>query len=107
MMFSRDKNSIIPNIATISAQSFQRAKKRFLFFKNKNSFLNKKYKYLGMMGSKAKVATLRQRLLAGGISEAALESLHSPIGLPIGSDTPREIAVSIAAQLIGESKRKL
>ena len=56
--------------------------------------------YVGCMGSRAKVAVTRQRLLDAGISLARVDSLKSPIGLPIGAETPEEIAVSITAQLI-------
>lgn len=56
--------------------------------------------YLGMLGSAAKIATLRRELLAEGYSEEQLARLHAPIGLPIHSRTPEEIAISIAAELI-------
>ncbi len=56
--------------------------------------------YLGMMGSPPKVATIRKNLLARGVPPSALDAVHAPIGLPIGSNTPEEIAVSIAAELI-------
>lgn len=56
--------------------------------------------YLGMMGSAAKIATLRRELLTEGFSEQQLARLHAPIGLPIHSRTPEEIAISIAAELI-------
>lgn len=56
--------------------------------------------YVGCMGSRAKVAITRQRLLDAGIPLARVDSLKSPIGLPIGAETPEEIAVSITAQLI-------
>ena len=39
-------------------------------------------------------------LLEGGISETQLERLHAPVGIDIGAETPAEIAVSIAAELI-------
>ncbi len=57
-------------------------------------------KYIGIMGSKNKAAMARAALLAEGYSEAQLERVTTPIGLAIGSETPAEIAVSIAAQLI-------
>ena len=58
------------------------------------------YRYLGVMGSAAKVAELRRGLLADGFSAEAVEELRGPIGLPIASQTPEEIAISIAAELI-------
>ena len=62
--------------------------------------------YLGMMGSRSKVAGIFSRLREDGVSEAVLGKVHSPIGLPIGSHTPAEIAVSIAAELIKERRRQ-
>ena len=62
--------------------------------------VNNNYRYLGMLGSKCKVKNLREHLLAEGISAEALARVHSPIGLEIGSVTPEEIAISIAAQMI-------
>lgn len=55
--------------------------------------------YIGAMGSAATSAKRRQRLLQLDISEAQLRRLHAPIGLPIGSKTPAEIAISILAEL--------
>ena len=57
-------------------------------------------KYIGMIGSKRKIALLFQHLREKGVAPAALAAVHAPIGLPIGADTPEEIAVSIAAELI-------
>lgn len=62
--------------------------------------------YLGMIGSKRKVATTLQRLREEGIPEAQLQMLHAPIGLPIGAVTPGEIAISILAQIIQEKNSK-
>ncbi|MDR2305561.1 MAG: XdhC family protein [Treponema sp.] len=58
--------------------------------------------YIGAIGSRTKHAAVRQKLLAAGFSEADLDAprFHAPIGIDIGSDTPAEIAVSIAAELI-------
>jgi xanthine dehydrogenase accessory factor len=57
-------------------------------------------RYLGMLGSRRKVA-LTWRLLAGeGVPTERLEAIHAPIGLSIGADTPEEIAVSIVAEMI-------
>ena len=43
---------------------------------------------------------VREKMMAEGFTEADLDRLTTPIGLPIGSETPAEIAVSITAQLI-------
>ena len=59
-------------------------------------------RYVGVMGSRKKVALFRERLLGDGVSQEAIDArLHSPIGLPIGAETPEEIAVSVAAEMIG------
>ena len=56
--------------------------------------------YVGCMGSRAKAAHTRQRLLELGVAPARVAALRTPIGLAIGAQTPAEIAVSIAAELI-------
>ncbi len=56
--------------------------------------------YVGMIGSKKKVAETFRALQEEGFSPDDLARVHAPIGLSIGSETPEEIAVSIAAQLI-------
>lgn len=60
--------------------------------------------YLGMIGSKRKVAALREMLLEEGADHNRLERLRAPIGLNIGAATPEEIAVSIVAELIAERR---
>ena len=62
--------------------------------------LRGRYAYVGMIGSKIKVATVRQALLEEGFSREMLDGVCAPIGLSIGGQTPAEIAVSIAAQLV-------
>ena len=65
-------------------------------------------KYLGLIGSRAKVARLFEQLETEGVSaSAALERVHSPIGLDIGAVTPEEIAVSIVAEIIAVRYGKL
>jgi xanthine dehydrogenase accessory factor len=56
--------------------------------------------YIGMIGSKTKVAKTFAALREQGYSDDDLARVHAPIGLAIGAETPEEIAVSIAAQLI-------
>lgn len=62
--------------------------------------LNKNVKYLGMMGSSKKVASIYQQLQKKGVSAELLKKVDAPIGLPIKSQTPEEIAISIAAKVI-------
>ena len=56
--------------------------------------------YVGMIGSKKKIGAISARLLADGIPQERIDSVHMPIGLAIGAETPEEIAVSIAAEMI-------
>ena len=69
--------------------------------------LNTPVGYIGVMGSKNKAKLAREALLVDGYSEAQLERITTPIGLDIGSETPAEIAVSIAAQLIKVRSRRV
>lgn len=62
--------------------------------------LSRPLAYLGMIGSLRKRTLIYQALLEEGFSQADLERVHAPIGLDIGADTPAEIAISIAAELI-------
>ena len=62
--------------------------------------MDKNFRYFGVLGSKAKMATLMKELRAEGFDEVKLTRIHTPIGLPINSHTPEEIAVSIAAEII-------
>jgi len=57
-------------------------------------------KYIGMMASPAKSRAIRQRLLESGFDQQLCEKVHSPIGIPIHSHSPEEIAISVAAQII-------
>lgn len=56
--------------------------------------------YFGMIGSRSKIAAVRKELLARGVSEAHLDRICQPIGLPLKAETPDEIAVSIMAEII-------
>ncbi len=61
---------------------------------------DKNFKYFGVLGSKAKMKTLLKTLEKEGFDKEKLSQIHTPIGLPINSHTPEEIAVSIAAEII-------
>jgi xanthine dehydrogenase accessory factor len=56
--------------------------------------------YIGMIGSKRKIAVLYKDLMQKGIKKQLLDRVHAPIGLHIYSETPAEIAISIMAELI-------
>ncbi|MCD8036048.1 MAG: XdhC family protein [Clostridiales bacterium] len=62
--------------------------------------LRKDLTYVGVIGSRTKIAITRERLIEAGISKAKIDTLHTPIGLAIKAVTPAEIAVSVAAELI-------
>lgn len=64
-------------------------------------------RYLGLIGSKAKVARLHEALREAGVALADPQRLHAPVGLDIGAVTPQEIAVSILAELIAVKYGKL
>ena len=56
--------------------------------------------YIGVIGSRKKTAAVNAKLRAAGITGEQLAKVHTPIGLAIGAETPEEIAVSIAAEMI-------
>ena len=64
-------------------------------------------KYLGLIGSKAKVARLYDALQAEGCAAAELARVQAPIGLDIGAITPEEIALAIVAELVAVRYGKL
>jgi xanthine dehydrogenase accessory factor len=64
-------------------------------------------RYVGLIGSRAKVKRIYDALRDEGISPEMLSRVHAPIGLDIGAITPQEIAVSILAELIGVKHGKL
>ena len=64
------------------------------------AILRKPYAYVGMMGSRRRVAIVKDQLEAKGVCREALDGVHTPIGLKIGAETPEEIAVSVMAEII-------
>ena len=63
--------------------------------------------YIGCIGSRHKISAVREKLAALGFSAADMDRVHSPIGLPIGGETPEEISISIAAEMIAHRSGKL
>lgn len=63
------------------------------------------YRYLGMIGSKKKVASTMENLKNAGFSQEKISSIFAPIGLPIGAVTPAEIALSILGQIVQEKNK--
>ena len=64
-------------------------------------------RYLGLIGSRAKIARLYEALRTEGVARERLEHVHAPVGLALGAVTPQEIAVSILAELIAVRHGKL
>ena len=64
-------------------------------------------RYVGLIGSKAKVRRIFDALQEEGVAPEALRPVHAPIGLDIGAITPQEIAVSIVAELIAVKHGKI
>jgi len=70
--------------------------------------INRPHAYIGMIGSRRKVRIIREGLMGEGIATAEqLAHLHAPVGLDIGAESPQEIALSIAAQLVAARHGKL
>ena len=62
----------------------------------------RKFPYVGVIGSDAKAKVLRKELVAAGVPAKRAGQFHCPVGLSFGSNDPREIALSIVAQLLSE-----
>lgn len=61
--------------------------------------------YIGMLGSRKKAKNLFEQLEKEGIDPSEFRRVYVPAGMDIGSETPEEIAVSIAAELIADRKK--
>ena len=64
------------------------------------ALLGKQFKYIGLLGSRYKVGKMLDEYKKEGINEKLLQVIRTPVGIQIKSETPEEIAVSIAAQII-------
>lgn len=62
--------------------------------------VRREYAWLGLVGSRAKVAKFFLRLRAGGVDEAHFRRVSAPVGLDLGAETPAEIAVAVAAEIV-------
>ncbi len=69
--------------------------------------IGRSFFYLGLLGSDHKISTLIKELKEEGFSSQSLEIIHTPIGINIFSKTTKEIAVSIAAEIIREKNKDL
>ena len=62
--------------------------------------IHQPFPFIGVMGSQAKIAEITRRLKSDGITEDQLSQLTVPVGIPMASNTPEEIAISVAAQIL-------
>ncbi len=62
--------------------------------------------YAGMMGSRSRAAMVKELLAEEGLDRTLVDSVHTPIGLKIGAETPEEIAVSVLAEIIEVKNRE-
>ena len=63
------------------------------------------FPFVGLMGGRRKISRIFAKLRKEGVPREALDQVHAPVGIDIGSDTPEEIAVSVAAQILRERNR--
>jgi len=68
--------------------------------------INLPFPFIGVMGSQAKIVEILRRLKSEEISEDQLSRLTAPVGIPMGSNTPDEIAISVAAAQILQDRVK-
>lgn len=69
------------------------------------ALIGKQFRFIGLLGSKTKVSQLLDEYRKENLDEAWLQQLHTPVGISIKSQTPAEIAVSIAAEIIQEKNK--
>jgi len=60
----------------------------------------KQFRYFGLLGSKSKIEKMFNDYRMEGVPESLLQPIHAPVGIAIHSQTPEEIAISIAAEII-------
>jgi len=67
--------------------------------------INKNIRYIGLMGTKSKIKKIFNEAVKEGVDKKLLKKVNAPIGIDINSDTPEEIAISIAAEMIREKNK--
>ena len=67
--------------------------------------ISRPFQFIGIMGSEAKIQKIFIELKQAGVSNKELSRLYAPVGLPISSQTPEEIAISVAAQILQKRQR--
>ena len=68
--------------------------------------LPKSFPYIGLLGSRRKIARVKEELKKHGLKADELDRIRAPIGIDIGAETPGEIAISIMAEIIKTSRGK-
>jgi xanthine dehydrogenase accessory factor len=99
--FARDLSSDPGTYIVLLSRGFSRDKAIL------TQLIQKDFKYIGMIGSLRKINTMREDLQKEGIPEEVFSKLKAPIGLDIGAETPEEIAISVAAEIIAAKWEKL
>ncbi len=64
--------------------------------------VHRPFPFIGLMGTKVKTANIFSKLRENGVSQDKLDPIYTPVGLQMDSDTPEEIAISVAAQILQE-----
>ncbi len=70
------------------------------------SVINKKLKYIGLMGSKAKIKSIFSKVIEQGVDPELLKKVHTPVGIEIEAESPEEIGISVAAEIIKVKNQK-
>jgi xanthine dehydrogenase accessory factor len=73
----------------------------------RRALMERSFPFIGVIGSDSKAEILRRELAADGVPPELASRFHCPIGLDFGTNNPREIAISVAAQLLTERDRVL
>lgn len=72
-----------------------------------SALVDKEFSYLGVLGSQTKIKKMLAGLREKGVNETWVRGIHAPIGIAIRSQTPEEIAISIAAEIIGIKNKQV
>lgn len=99
MMFIEEHQGALPSHVLITTHDHALDQSILEFF------LPQDLQWLGMIGSRAKVQRFFKRLRAAGTPPELFDNLSSPVGMDIGAETPEEIAVSIAAEVVAERRK--
>ena len=65
-----------------------------------SGIIDKEFKWIGLMGSQSKITRIKNKLREQGFSDLQINKIVVSVGMGFNSDTPEEIAVSIAAKIL-------